>query len=158
MITVLSWIPGCRRAEEPGAEEKKSEKPARKETDHGKKEAGSMTRTEYKAAEEDKGWAAEAKEDVVEFAQRQVESLRKNMDQLAKSASEKGSEAEKKWENEIRPRLNEQLQKAEDELEELKKSSGETWGKIKEQARKSISRLKDAYQAAKKELQEDNEK
>jgi hypothetical protein len=149
-VAGLVFAAGCDRDQGTGGAEEPPEHPG---AGPGEVETGTGETTE----EAPEGWAAETKKEVVELARKQVERLRKNLDDLGEVAAQKSEEAERNWQEDLKPRLERQLKQAEKELEELRESSGETWQEVKERVKKTLGNLKDAYHAARRELQEDEE-
>lgn len=116
--------------------------------------AGERMREEAREAAEATGeWAAETRQDLVETAEDRVASLKESIRELGERAAEKGGEVRQQWEDDIRPKLEQKLGQAEEQLAELKDSGGDAWKDLKAGVRQVVGDLQDAYEDAKARIQ-----
>lgn len=131
-------ISGCKRGEEPGAEPNST---------------GAMAKKEIGEAVEATGqYLSEQKEAFMKQAKQGYSSLESNVNKFMTDFQDENSE---KW-KQTKAQLNEKMMTAKLKLDELGKESGQTWEQTKQAYNTAVKELKDAYEKAKAEFQNQN--
>ncbi len=103
-----------------------------------------------KTAEAVREWSAQTKRQLIRDTSRQIKALQNRIEDLEHAAAQKGARARRKWDNEMEPRLESQIQKARDQLAQLKKSSKNTWERTRAGIKQALTDLRAAVTGAEK--------
>lgn len=147
MLVAVVLEAGCSREEKPPA----GQTPAQRVQQGAQQVAEGAREVAQGAAQ----WAAATKDELVRQAQQHVDALKAKMGELEDEARAAGADAQRKWETEVRPQLQQSIDDAEAQLAKIKESAGETWKDLKAGMEQQVGKLSAAFDAATKELTKD---